>query len=80
MKEPITLTEQELIALTGKTMRSAQVRALRNMSLSYQIRPDGSPVVSRKVFEQWCGLRPDSNHNNVHINLDFLNASKKKAT
>lgn len=50
------LTPDELIELTGKRRRDAQVRALRFMGIEHRPRPDGSVVVLRAHVEQVLGL------------------------
>jgi len=49
------LTREELIALTGRTRRDAQVTALRQMRIEHKIRPDGTPAVLRSHVEAQLG-------------------------
>lgn len=51
----ITLTHEELIELTGKARKSAQIEALRFLSIPFKIRPDGTPVVLRAAMEAALG-------------------------
>ena len=39
------LSHEELIELTGKKAKPAQVQALRYIGLEFRLRPDGSPIV-----------------------------------
>ncbi len=41
------LTRDELVELTGKKRKSAQIRALAEMGIPYRVRPDGTPAVLR---------------------------------
>lgn len=55
------LTNTELIELTGRRVKSSQVRVLRFMSIEHRIRPDGSVVVLRAHVEQVLGLKEPTN-------------------
>lgn len=46
------LTRQELIELTNRTRRTAQVRTLNYMGINHIVRPDGSVAVLRSHVEQ----------------------------
>lgn len=46
------LSHQELIELTGRSRKDAQVCALRFMGIEHRLRPDGSVVVSRSHVER----------------------------
>jgi hypothetical protein len=48
----ILLTDDEVIELTHKKNRSAQVRALRRMGIEHRVRPDGTIVISRCYIEK----------------------------
>lgn len=50
------LDDDDLIALTGKTRRDAQARALDFMGVGYKLRPDGSVVVMRASVEHCFGF------------------------
>lgn len=52
------LTVDEIISLTGKKRRPAQVRALRFMGIEHKTRPDGSLIISRRHVVKL--LDPDS--------------------
>ena len=49
------LTRDEIVALTGRTRRDAQVQALRSMGIEHKIRPDGTPAVLRAHVEAVLG-------------------------
>lgn len=49
------LTNTELRELTGRRVKSAQVRVLRFMGIEHKIRPDGSVVVLRAHVDQIMG-------------------------
>lgn len=44
-KSKMFLSHQELVSLTGKKQKAAQVRALRSMCIEHRVRPDGSVAV-----------------------------------
>lgn len=54
---PVTLVlnHEEIRALTGRRRYRAQARALARMGISYRLRPDGFPIVSRAHFEEIMG-------------------------
>jgi hypothetical protein len=52
------LSQAELIELTGRSRRDAQVRVLRFMFIEYRLRPDGSVAVSRSHVERILGGQP----------------------
>lgn len=54
------LTDEEIIELTGKRRRDAQVRVLRFLCLEHRVRPDGSLVVLRSHVEQTLNGLPAS--------------------
>lgn len=45
------LSQKELIELTGRSRKDAQVRALRFMCIEHRLRPDGSVAVLRSHVE-----------------------------
>ncbi len=45
------LTHEELVELTGKRVRSAQVKALNTLGITHKVRADGSVVVLRSHIE-----------------------------
>lgn len=51
----LILSHTELCAVTGFSRYRAQARALARMGISYRLRPDGFPIVSRAYFEQSMG-------------------------
>ncbi|WP_431194635.1 DUF4224 domain-containing protein [Achromobacter insuavis] len=51
----ITISQDELIELTGKIRKSGQIEALRFLSIPFKIRPDGTPVVLRAAVEAALG-------------------------
>ena len=52
---PLVLSYDELCIVTGRRRHSAQARALADMHISFRLRPDGLPLVSRAHFEQAMG-------------------------
>lgn len=51
----VVLTGVELRQITGLSRYRAQARALARMGISYRLRPDGFPLVSRVHFEEIMG-------------------------
>ncbi len=49
------LDREELIHLTGRTRKDAQVRVLRFMGIEHRLRPDGSVAVLRQHVEKSLG-------------------------
>ena len=49
------LDKEELIHLTGRTRKDAQVRVLRFMGIEHRLRPDGSVAVLRAHVEKSLG-------------------------
>lgn len=49
------LDKYELIELTGRRVKSAQVRVLRYMGIEHRMRPDGSVAVLKAHVEQVLG-------------------------
>ena len=45
------LTDEELIRLTGRKMKSHQIRALRQMGVAFRINATGHPIVTRAAIE-----------------------------
>ena len=45
------LSRDELVELTGRRAKNAQIRALRFMGIEHKIRPDGSVAVLRAHVE-----------------------------
>ncbi len=54
------LTHTELIELTGRRVKSAQVRVLRFMGIDHKIRPDGSVVVLRAHVDHVMGAHDNA--------------------
>jgi hypothetical protein len=50
----------EVIALTGRQRKDAQIRALRYMGIEHRIRPDGTVAVLKAHVEQSLGLKEAS--------------------
>jgi len=46
------LDDEEVIRLTGRKKRNAQVIALRYMGIEHKIRPDGAVIVSRSHIQK----------------------------
>jgi hypothetical protein len=53
----LTLTPDELQALTGRRRSDGQCRELRAMGIPFKTRRDGSPAVLRVVAELALGAR-----------------------
>ncbi|HEX7080367.1 MAG TPA: DUF4224 domain-containing protein [Gammaproteobacteria bacterium] len=72
MPNDLTLSDDELVELTGKKRPSAQARALRIMGIDHRIRPDGKVVVLRAQLEQAFGVkrRPEEQVVEAEINWD----------
>ena len=49
------LTCAELAALTNRTRRDAQVRALKHMGIEHRVRPDGTVAVLKAHVERVLG-------------------------
>jgi hypothetical protein len=49
------LEPPEIIKLTGKTRKPAQLRALRFMGIEHKVRPDGAVIISRSHIEKVFG-------------------------
>jgi hypothetical protein len=61
----VFLTETEIAAITGKTRKAAQRKALRELGYKFLSRPDGSPAVMRtakprQFDEQGAALLSDA--------------------
>ncbi|MGE7085640.1 DUF4224 domain-containing protein [Achromobacter xylosoxidans] len=54
----LTLSAKELVAVTGKSRKSAQIVVLRDLNVPFKIRPDGTPVVLRAALEAALGHAP----------------------
>ena len=52
----LMLSDAEVVELTGKRRRGAQVRALCAMGIEHRPRPDGSVAVARQHYEQVFGI------------------------
>ncbi|MDX2027188.1 MAG: DUF4224 domain-containing protein [Alphaproteobacteria bacterium] len=69
------LSSEELIELTGKQQRSAQMRALRYMGIEHKTRADGTLVVLKSHIEKLLdGVSPDVRVKRVEPNWEALNA------
>ncbi|WP_420872167.1 DUF4224 domain-containing protein [Achromobacter anxifer] len=51
----LTLSQEELIELTGKARKAGQIEALKFLAIPFKIRPDGTPVVLRAAMEAVLG-------------------------
>lgn len=55
MQTDTFLVPEEVVALTNRKVRSAQVKALKAMGIEHKVRPDGSVAILRnhitKVFD-----------------------------
>ena len=63
------LTSEEVIDLTHKKHRSAQICALRCMGIEHRIRPDGSVAVLRSYIEKILGAG-DSNNGRIKPEIE----------
>jgi len=54
----LVLSHVELQAITGRNRYRAQARILARLGITYRLRPDGFPLVSRAHFEAIMG--PDT--------------------
>jgi len=51
----LLLTDKELIELTGRSRRCAQVRVLCYMGIEHKVRPDGSVAVLKAHVDKVMG-------------------------
>ncbi len=56
--QPLCLTDEEIISLTGRRRRLPQREALQQMGVEFIVRPDGSLAVDRLAYQVRVGLRP----------------------
>ena len=49
------LTDDEVVALTGRQRKPAQARVLTFMGIEHRLRPDGSVAVARSHVEKLFG-------------------------
>ena len=60
------LDTEEVQALTKKSVRPAQVRALKAMGIEHRVRPDGSVAILRahitKVFDGFTETKKQTKH------------------
>jgi hypothetical protein len=71
------LTDAEVIELTHKSKRAAQVRALRQMGIDHKIRPDGTAAILRTHVEKILGIANPENaklKKSTEPNWEALNA------
>lgn len=55
LPEPLFLTVDEMIELTGKRQRNSQAAALCSMGIEHKVRADGRVMVLRKHLNQAFG-------------------------
>ena len=60
MGAELFLTDEQLVRLTKKVQRGAQMRALRFMGIEHRQRPDGSIAVTHAHINQVFGGEPAS--------------------
>lgn len=73
------LTPEEVIELTHKKKRSAQICALRGMGIEHRIRPDGTIAIMRSHIEKILGGLASKNDRINHQkqpNWSAFNAQK----
>ncbi|MDN3519787.1 DUF4224 domain-containing protein [Aquisalimonas lutea] len=51
MTQSLFLTHEEIVEMTGKQRKPAQLRCLRAMKIEHRVRIDGSPAVTRSHVE-----------------------------
>jgi hypothetical protein len=51
----VILTYDEIVALTGRRRKDAQLRVLRFMGIEHRVRPDGTVAVLRAHVEHELG-------------------------
>ena len=49
----LCLTYEEIKEVTGKAKYSAQFRALQLMGIDSTLRPDGTVLVDREIYDEW---------------------------
>lgn len=65
------LDRDEVVELTHRTRRDAQVRALRFMGIEHRVRPDGSVAVLRSHVEQIFGVAASKDRPKPPIEPDW---------
>ncbi len=63
------LSHEELIELTGKKAKPAQVQALRYIGLEFRLRPDGSPIVLKSHVEKVFGGSQESKNDDPYYGI-----------
>lgn len=56
--DPLFLTADELVTLTGRRTRPAQIEALRRMGVAFRVNAIGAPVVTRAAVLGQADVRP----------------------
>ncbi|WP_422085443.1 DUF4224 domain-containing protein [Variovorax sp.] len=51
MKQPLFLSDDELVQLTGRRMKSKQITWLRTQAVPFRVSATGHPVVTRVAIE-----------------------------
>ena len=51
MSQPIGLSPEQLVELTGSRRNAKQIQALVTMEIAFRVRPDGSAFVSLRAIE-----------------------------
>lgn len=78
-KSPILLTRSEVIDLTHKMTRKAQIIALRQMGIDHKVRPDGTVVILRSHVEKVLGGGISNNARiEIQPNWSAINGKKEK--
>ena len=57
MSEPMFLSIDEVVELTGKRRHGLQEEILRTMGIEHKVRADGRVLVLRKYLEQEFGVK-----------------------
>ncbi len=51
MAEPVFLSRDEVAHLTGRKMKNAQIRALKNMGIAHFVNATGQAIVTKVAIE-----------------------------
>ena len=69
------LAADELEEITGRQRFTAQAKALARIGISYKLRPDGFPIVSRAHFEQVMGAASENRDAVIEPDWSILDAA-----
>ena len=71
----LILGADELEEITGRQRFTAQAKALARIGISYKLRPDGFPLVSRAHFEQIMGSTSEKQDAVIEPDWSIFNAA-----